>query len=106
MAVRYVRMSKLGKSVVEHVSKLAKLPLKSGEIEKFRGQLGNIFDYVDQIGEMRTKGVSETSQVTGIINRYRKDKIRRETMLSQKEALSQSKKTHKGYFVVKAIFDE
>lgn len=105
-AVRYVRMSKLSSKVTRRVSQLAKLTLKTGEIVKFRSQLSNIFDYVDQIKEMKTKGVVETSQVTGITNRFRKDKVRLETMLTQKEALSNTKKSHKGYFLVKAIFEE
>ena len=99
-------MSRLNREIIAYVSRLAKLSLKKGEIDKFGDQISKIFDYVDKIGEMKTKGVNETSQVTGIVNKFRKDVIRKETMLSQEEALSNAKKTHKGYFVVKAIFKE
>ncbi len=97
-------MSKLSKAQVIHVSQLAKLSLKESEIEKFRSQLTRIFDYVDSIAKMKTQGVPETNQVTGLVNRFRKDEIRRETMLSQKEALGNAKKTYKGYFLIKSIF--
>jgi len=99
-------MSKLTKAQVLHVGKLAKLSLKQSEVEKFKVQLTSIFDYVDSIAKMKTQGVPETNQVTGITNRFRKDEIIRDTMLSQKEALSGAKKTYKGYFVIKAIFDK
>ena len=99
-------MSKLSRADVEHVARLAQLHLKHGEIEKFKDQLSKIFEYVDQIGEMKTKGVKETSQVAETTNRTRPDKIRRETMLSQEEALENAKRKHKGYFVVKAVFEE
>jgi len=99
-------MSRLNREIVAYVSRLAKLPLRKGEIAKFGGQLSKIFDYVDKISEMKTKSVNETSQVTGIVNKFRKDVIRKDTMLTQVEALSNAKKTHKGYFVVKAIFKE
>lgn len=91
---------------VQHVAELAKLALKEKEVEKFKKQLSNIFDYVNQIREMRTGGVSETSQTTGIKNRYREDEVDEKRMLSQKEALSNAKQKHSGYFVVKAIFGE
>lgn len=97
-------MSKLTKAQVLHVGKLAKLNLRKAETEKFRSQLTKIFDYVDSIGEMKTQGVPETNQVTGIINRFRSDEVSRTTMLSQKEALSGAKRTYKGYFLIKAIF--
>lgn len=99
-------MSKLSKKDIVHVARLAQLPLKPSELGKFKDQLSKIFDYVDQIGEMKTKGVEETSQVTGITNRFRKDTVRRETMLTQKEALASAKQKYKGYFMVKAIFEE
>lgn len=99
-------MAKLRSEDIKHVAALARLPLKKSEISKFKDQLSKIFDYVDQIGEMKTENIQETSQVTGITNRTRPDKIRRETMLTQKEALKNAKRKHQGYFVVKAIFED
>ena len=93
-------------SDVKHVADLAQLHLKKGEFKKFKGQLVKIFNYIGLISQMKTENVKETSQDTGITNRFRKDKIRRETMLSQNEALSNAKQKYKGYFVVKAIFEE
>lgn len=89
---------------VAHVAGLAQLTLKAGEFAKFKNQLSNIFGYIDQISKMKTNGVGETSQTTGIKNRFREDKINRRSMLSLGQALSGSKKTYKGYFVVKSIF--
>lgn len=90
---------------VRHVAQLAKLYLRPGEIEKFRDQLSNIFEYVNQVGEMKTVGVSESSQVTGITNRFREDKVDKSRMFSQNQALTSAKKKHQGYIVAKAIFD-
>jgi aspartyl-tRNA(Asn)/glutamyl-tRNA(Gln) amidotransferase subunit C len=99
-------MSKLTKKDILHVARLAKLPLKRSELEKFIGQLSKIFDYVDQIGEMKTRGVEETSRVIGSTSRFRKDKVEKERVLSQKKALSNAKRTYKGYFVVKSVFEK
>lgn len=99
-------MGTLKKGDIEHVAKLAHLPLKSKELIKFKSQLSDIFSYVDKIAKMKTKGVKETSQVTNIKNRFRQDKVEKERMLGQKEALLNAKKTYQGYFLVKAIFKE
>lgn len=99
-------MAKLSEEIVLHVASLARLSLKKGESSKFKKQLSNIFDFVDQISQMKTTGVPETSQVTGVKNVFREDKIRKSTVLSQKEALSNAKRTYKGYFVVKAVFQK
>ncbi|OGY20890.1 MAG: hypothetical protein A3A65_02690 [Candidatus Chisholmbacteria bacterium RIFCSPLOWO2_01_FULL_49_14] len=91
---------------VRHVAKLALLKLKEGEVKKFSKQLSDVFEYVNQIGEIRTSNVPETTQVTNSTNRFREDKIDKGHMLLQEEALKESKQTYNGYFVVKAIFGE
>ena len=89
---------------VKHVSHLAKLSLNEAEAARFKAQLASIFEYVNQIAGMRTQDVTETSQVTGTTNRFREDRVNRNTILSQTACLSQAKRTHRGYFVTKSIF--
>jgi aspartyl-tRNA(Asn)/glutamyl-tRNA(Gln) amidotransferase subunit C len=60
---------------VRHVAKLARLNLKDEEVEKFAGQLSNIFDYVDLLNEVDVDGVEPTSQVTGLENVTRPDEV-------------------------------
>ena len=81
---------------------LAKLRLSEKEIEKFRQQLSSILNYVDQLKELDTKNIEPTSQVTGLENVSREDKVL--PSMSQEEALSNAKETYKGFFKVKAIF--
>ena len=64
---------KLTKEQVLHVAKLARLGLKSQEIEKFQTQLSNILNYVDLLQEVDTEGVEPTAQVTGLTNVTRPD---------------------------------
>jgi aspartyl-tRNA(Asn)/glutamyl-tRNA(Gln) amidotransferase subunit C len=92
---------KLTKGEVEHIAKLANLKLSSSEVAKFRTQLSQVLSYIDKLQEVDTKGVRATSQVTGLKNIFREDKV--EKSLTQKEALSNAKKTYKGYFVTARI---
>lgn len=98
---------------VAHVAKLANLPLKPGEEKKFEKQLFEILSYFEKLkevdsprfaGEAGTKNVETTSQVTGLENVTREDKV--SLCLSQQEALSNAKSQHNGLFKVKAILEE
>jgi aspartyl/glutamyl-tRNA(Asn/Gln) amidotransferase C subunit len=95
----------ISNSDVKHIAKLSKLKIKKVEFEKFQKQLSNIFKYVNQVAKMNTNKVTETSQVTGLENQFREDKIIKNRILTQKQALSNGKKLHQGYFVVKSVFD-
>lgn len=94
----------LSKDQVKHIAKLANLKLTPAEINKFRKQLSEVLEYVEQLNKLKTKKVEPTSQVTGLENVFREDEPR--PSISQKEVLSGAKKTKKGMFKVKAIFEE
>jgi len=97
-----------------HVAKLANLPLKDEEKEKFEKQLSEILSYVEKLKEVDTKNVETTSQVTGLENITREDET--SPSLTQEEALSntplrqdstgQAKSKHNGLFKVKAVLEE
>ena len=95
---------KITQEDVKHVALLARLSLKNGETSKFVKQLSDIFGFINQLSELNTEGVAETSQVSGLVNRLREDKLEEKRQLTQTQALSGSKKKHNGYFVVKSIF--
>jgi aspartyl-tRNA(Asn)/glutamyl-tRNA(Gln) amidotransferase subunit C len=66
---------KLTKEQIEKLAQLCRLKLTPEEVEKFSGELTEILDYVEVLGELDTKGVKETAQVTGLANRVREDEI-------------------------------
>lgn len=86
---------------VPHIAKLANLPLKPEEKEKFEKQLSEVLAYVEKLKEVDTKNVDITSQVTGLENVTREDETT--PSLSQEKALSNTKSQHNGLFKVKAI---
>ncbi|MBF8250095.1 MAG: glutamyl-tRNA amidotransferase [Candidatus Levybacteria bacterium] len=88
---------------VKHVAKLANLPLKPGEEEKFEKQLSEILTYVEKLKEVDTENVDPTSQVTGLENIIRNDECK--PSLTQEEALSNVKSQHNGFIKVPAILE-
>ena len=91
---------------VAKVARLANLSLTQEELKKFPEQFAQTLSVVDQLKEINTSGVGLTAQVTGLFNVGREDEIDRGRRLSQEEALSQAKRAHKGFFVVKQILEK
>lgn len=98
--------TKITKDLVQKIASLAKLPIEEKNITKLQHELESSFEYINKIQTIDTSHIEETSQVSGLENVFREDIIEKERTLSQKDALSQAKSTYKGYFKVKAIFNE
>lgn len=88
---------------VTHVAKLANLSLTEKENKLFESQLEETLKYVEQLGEVDTKNVKPTSNVTGLENVLAEDVAR--PSLSQKDALANVKDQQNGFIRVKGIFD-
>jgi aspartyl-tRNA(Asn)/glutamyl-tRNA(Gln) amidotransferase subunit C len=91
-------------SDVQHVAKLANLPLTDKQLKTFQTQLSDIINYVNQLQEVGTTGVELTSQATGLTNVLREDKVTKS--LTQAQALSNAPKTQNDYIQVPGILNE
>lgn len=89
---------------IKHVAKLANLPLTEEEMVLFAPQLLAIVDFISKLQALDTKNIKPTSQVTGLMNIFREDKIDAARTFSQEKALANAPKKYKGYFMVPAIF--
>jgi aspartyl-tRNA(Asn)/glutamyl-tRNA(Gln) amidotransferase subunit C len=94
------------RDLVKTIKTLSRLKIDDKEEIFLTRQFNETLTVVDKLGEIETKGVKPTNQVTGLNNVFRKDLIDKDRILSQKEALGGSKNTHGGFFVVKAILNE
>lgn len=96
----------VSKDTVKQMVRLSNLKVDPKEQSYFTQQFNETLATINKLNRLDTKKVEGTSHVTGLSNVFREDKVEKKRMLTQKEALSNSKKTHKGYFLVKAVFDE
>jgi len=58
-----------------HIAKLAKLRIPEAKMEKFTNDMNQILDFFQDLQEVDTKNVPETSQTTGLENVSRPDII-------------------------------
>jgi aspartyl-tRNA(Asn)/glutamyl-tRNA(Gln) amidotransferase subunit C len=101
-----VSKTKVTPSDVEHIAKLAQIPVSENEKQEFAKAFEETLGVVDELRELDVSKTKTTHQVTGLENIWREDVVEKEKMFSQKEALANSDNTHQGYFVVNRILEE
>lgn len=69
-------MSKLSREDVLKLATLSKLKLSDEEIERLRGELSEILDYVNLLEKTDVSGLEPTYQVSGLKNVYRADETK------------------------------
>jgi aspartyl-tRNA(Asn)/glutamyl-tRNA(Gln) amidotransferase subunit C len=69
-------MAKLSRDDVLKLAALSKLRLSDVEVEKLRGELSEILDYVEQLDKVEAEGLEPTYQVTGLKNVMRGDEVK------------------------------
>jgi aspartyl-tRNA(Asn)/glutamyl-tRNA(Gln) amidotransferase subunit C len=92
----------LSEDQVRHIAKLARIRLRDDEIQKFQTELSAILDYVEELNEVDTTNVIPTSQVTGLENHMREDKVTYE--FSRETMLESAIETAEDHLKVKGIF--
>lgn len=97
---------KISQDLVKNISRLAKIPVSEKEKEELTKGFNKTLAVVDELFQVNVKGIEPTHQVTGLENVLREDRVNEKKMLSQEQALSNTKNKHNGYFVVDQILEE
>jgi len=95
---------KINKETIKKIVRLASLTLVKKESDELTDQLKEIVAFVEKLNEVDTTSVEPTSQVTGLENVWRQDKI--EPGLKSAEVLQNTKAKQSGRFKVKAILNK
>jgi len=93
---------KLSKDEVQNIAKLARLELSEKEIDQFAHQLSEVLEYFEKLKKIDTENVEITSQVTGLENVYREDKI--DQCVIQDDLVDQSAENEDGLIKTKSVF--
>lgn len=91
----------LTKDEVIKIGDLARIELHDADVEKFQNELSAVLDYVEELKAVNVDGIEEVSQVTGLVNVQREDKV--VVAENHEQILSQAPETKDGFYKVKAI---
>lgn len=93
------------KEFTAKIANLSKLTLEKKELVYFTDQFNKTLETISNLNTLNTKNFPGVYNVTGLKNVFREDTVDSKRMFSQEEALSNAKRSYKGFFVVKGIFD-
>lgn len=77
-------MSTITTDDVRHLAQLSNLQLSDDEVINLQTDLGNILNYIDQLGALDTSGIEPTYQVTGLENVWRDDIVQQTDVTREK----------------------
>ena len=97
-------MTRITRSDVEHVARLARLALSDEEIERFTGQLEVILEHAADVSALDTEGVPPTAHPLPLVNVLRSDEP--QPGVSRDDVLAVAPDAHDGRFRVPRILGE
>jgi len=89
---------------VLHIAHLARVGIADDEVDHFAGQLSQILEYFERLGQVDTADAPPTAHTLPLHNVWREDET--EPCLDPEEALANAPLQEGGLFRVKAILDE
>lgn len=96
-------MAKAPSLDIDYIAKLARLNLTAEEEKNFAKQLSDVLKNVEKLKELNFESVASTFQTTGVTDAVREDRINPDRILTQKEALSNAKRSARGFFRVPKV---
>lgn len=106
MADKKDSKTKLSREQVLHLAKLVNLSLSDEEIERFQSQLGETIDYIQNLNELDTSKIVETSHAVNLKNVAFEDGASSPRTFTQSQALANAKNAKSGHFAVPKILDK
>ncbi|MDQ6824874.1 MAG: Asp-tRNA(Asn)/Glu-tRNA(Gln) amidotransferase subunit GatC [Candidatus Eremiobacteraeota bacterium] len=88
---------------IDHVSKLARLPLTASEKERFSGQFARLFQFITELQELDVEKITATAQVIPLHNVFRDDTVR--DSLDHEAALANAPDREGDYFKTPRILE-
>jgi aspartyl-tRNA(Asn)/glutamyl-tRNA(Gln) amidotransferase subunit C len=93
----------LDKATVARIATLARIEVPEAQQERLAGELSQILDWIEQLGEVDTDGVEPLRAVMPIAAHWREDAVTDGNR--QGDVLKNAPKSHDGYFVVPKVVE-
>lgn len=65
-------------AAMRHLAELSNIQMSDTELENMKDDVASILQYIEQLGELDTRGVEPTFQVSGRKNVWREDKVEKQ----------------------------
>jgi aspartyl-tRNA(Asn)/glutamyl-tRNA(Gln) amidotransferase subunit C len=92
---------KITREEVRQVAHLARLNVTGEQIDAFAQQIGRILDYIDQLNQLDTTGVTPTFHASAQTNAFRDDEA--QAHLDREAALANAPEEDDGSYIVPKV---
>ena len=93
----------LDKATVARIATLARIEVPEAHQDRLAGELSQILNWIEQLGEVDTDGVEPMRSVMPIAAHWRQDVVTDGNR--SEEILQNAPKSHDGYFVVPKVVE-
>lgn len=94
----------LTRADIEKVSLLARLRLSPDELDQMTSELGQVVQYVEQLGQLKTEGIEPMAHVMDLTNVFAEDALGQS--LQREEALANAPKRDDACYRVPAVLGD
>lgn len=88
---------------IQHIASLARLKVSDQEAEHYAQELSKVFGYIDELKMVDVKDIEATTNISGLANNLRDDKIKPWSESEREVALKQASRDELGRVKVKKI---
>jgi aspartyl-tRNA(Asn)/glutamyl-tRNA(Gln) amidotransferase subunit C len=88
---------------IQHIASLARLKVSEQEAEHYAQELSKVFGYIDELKMVDVKDIEATTNISGLANNLRDDKINQWSVTEREAALKQAERDELGRVKVKKI---
>ena len=88
---------------IKHISKLSRISVDEKKAEKLAGDLNSIFDFIENLNELKTDNVKPLTSVAETTLKLRADEVKSKNLRDQ--VIKNSPKENEDYFVVQKVIE-
>ncbi len=89
--------------LVKYIANIARIPISESETDELMQAFNETLDIINVLNELNLNETEPTYHTTGLINVLRPDRVDKDNMFTQDQALANAKHTYEGYFVVPQV---
>jgi len=88
---------------IKHISKLSRISVDEKKAEKLAGDLNSIFDFIENLNELKTDNVGPLTSVAETTLKLRPDEVKSKNIREQ--IIKNSPQDNEDYFVVPKVIE-
>jgi aspartyl/glutamyl-tRNA(Asn/Gln) amidotransferase C subunit len=93
----------LDQAAIDHLARLTQLTLNHDEAKTIAAQFAQTLDYIENLGELDTSRVSQSTHISGLTNVLFEDGKKNERLLDVSQNTKSTDVSGRRYFVVEKI---